>query len=424
MHSPPSPRASALDRAFLAFGHSVPDARLDVGAIVYAKGEAPTLSDVRNLVGGALHLLPVLSHALCAAGTTAAWLPAHGFELGRHVVETVVPAEGRSGVLDAARHMWAERLPPGTAWELRLLRPSLGDGWGLSYRVHHSRQDGVVIGQTLQTLFAPAGPGPVPRPAAVADTGSRMGRALRAVGTAVAMYAGYRRRPPTGLGGPWELSGRRRVSTATASLPRLRTAARRAGGTVNDVHLAALAGAVRAWLLETGRSPAPLAVAVPLSVRLPEESTTWGNRCFVRRVWLPCQERDPWRRLTRTVAATARLKSARARQTAQDLLDGSPDRLVGFGLRRMPDPRYAPVISSYVPCGEGAGAVPPGPADLLLMTLLPPGHPFNAGLTTFGSTVQLAVISDTSVPGAERLPALWRRETAALCAGERRRHAA
>ncbi|WP_159393969.1 wax ester/triacylglycerol synthase domain-containing protein [Streptomyces sp. NRRL F-5755] len=417
MNSPPPPCASALDRAFLAFGAGAPDARLDVGAVVYVEGRAPTLSDLMNLIGGALHLLPVLSHELCAAGTTAAWLPARDFEVGRHVVETVVPGEGRSDVLDAARQLWAERLTRGSAWELRLLRPSSGDGWGLSYRVHHSRQDGVAIGQTLQTLFAPAGPGPVPRPAADAGTGSRTGRALRAVGTAVALYAGYRRFPPTGLGTPWELSGRRQVSTAAASLPRLRTVAHTVGGTVNDVHLAALAGAVRAWLLEAGRTPGPLAVAVPLSVRLPEESTTWGNRCFLRRVWLPCQESDPRRRLVRTVAAGAGLKSARVRRTAQDLLHRAPDRLVRFALHRMLDPRYAPVIASYVPCGEDEEAVPPTLTDVLPMTLLPPGHPFNVCLTTYGSTAQIAMISDASVPGADRLPELWRRETAALCGG-------
>ncbi|WP_030659577.1 WS/DGAT domain-containing protein [Streptomyces rimosus] len=415
MNSPAPSRPSPIDRAFLAFGKSSPHARLEVGSIAYLTDGAPTLDNVRNSVGRALRILPVLSHELCAAGTAVAWLPAADFRLDRHVVETVVPGEGLSCVLDAAQLVWAERLPPGIGWELRLVRPSSGTGWALSYRVHHSRQDGLAIRQTLQTLLAPAGPGPAPRPAFHAGSGSPMGRALRAVGTSAALYADYRRFPPTGLGAPWELSGRRQVSTATTSLPRLRTVARTAGGTVNDVHLAALAGAVRAWLLETGRTPAPLAVAVPFSVRHPEEPSTWGNRLFLKRVWLPCQESDPRRRLTRTVAAAARLKSTRVRQTAQDLLDSSPDRLVRFAFRRMLDPRYAPVISSYMPCGVAEDVIPPALADLLPLTLLPPGHPFNVCLTTYRSTAQIAMLSDTAVPGADRIPALWRQAAEELC---------
>ncbi|MFI0259507.1 wax ester/triacylglycerol synthase domain-containing protein [Streptomyces sp. NPDC017056] len=312
-----------------------------MGAIVYLGGEAPALEDLRRLVRGALRELPVLSYEL--RGSAAAWAPVADVDVARHVVETIVPDEAGTCVAEEAEQAWAGTSPLELGWEMRLVRPSSGDGWALSYRVHHARQDGVAIARTLQALLAPAGPGPAPRPPA--GEGSGTGRVLRAVGSAVAMYAAYRRFPPTGLGGPWQLSGRRRVSTATASLPRLRTVARAAGATVHDVHLAALAGAVRTWCLEAGRSPAPLAVAVPLNVRRPEESSSWGNRCFMRRVWLPCQESDARLRLSRTVKATTGLKSARVRQTAQDLLYGSPARLVEFALRRALDPRYAPVLS-------------------------------------------------------------------------------
>ncbi|MEU4209399.1 wax ester/triacylglycerol synthase domain-containing protein [Streptomyces sp. NPDC026206] len=414
MNSPFSLRASALDRAFLAFGSRNPDARLDVGAILYAEGEAPTVADLRCLVDGALHELPVLSHALRGSASAVAWAPVPDFQVVRHVVETVVAGEGRTCVENEVQRLWAGPLPSALDWEMRLVRPSSGHGWALSYRVHHGRQDGVAIAQMLQILVTPAGPGPVPRPAAGKGVGTGMGRFLRALGTGAAMYAGYRRFPPTGLGAEWELSGRRRISTAATSLPRLRSVAHAAGGTVNDVHLAALAGAVRAWCLETGRTPAPLAVAVPLNVRRAEESSTWGNRCFLRRVWLPCQEGDPQLRLLQTVKATTVLKSARVRQTAQDLLHGSPAWLVKFALHRVLDARYAPVISSYVPCGEDEAAVPPSLTDVVPMTLLPPGHPFNVGLTTYGTTAQIAVISDVAVPGVDRLPVLWQQAAVQL----------
>ncbi|MEV4443067.1 hypothetical protein AB0K09_29460 [Streptomyces sp. NPDC049577] len=408
MDAPPSRRASALDRAFLALGDGAPDALPDVGAIMYLDGPAPSLADVRQVVLAALPALPVLTHELHGPPADVRWRPVAGFDVARHLTETVADGTGRTAVLDAARQRWAGPLPAGAAWELCLLRPSSGEGWGLCYRVHHAWQDGMAIGHTLQTLFSPAGPGPSPRPAAGQQAAApSVVRFVRAVVTSVALYGGYLRRTPNGLGGPWSLSGRRRISTAATSLPVLRAVARSAGGTVHDAYLAALAGAVRAWCEETGRTPAPLSVAVALNVRRTDEPSTWGNRCFVRRVRLPCHESDPSRRLTGTVAAAAPLKSPRVRQTAQDLLCGSSEWLVRFGFPRFLDPRYGSFVSSYVPCGEDGSAVPARLTDILPITLLPPGHPFNICLTTFRSTAQVAVVSDTAVTGAHRFPALW-----------------
>ncbi|KOG56285.1 hypothetical protein ADK76_19840 [Streptomyces griseoflavus] len=69
-----------------------------MGAIVYVKGEAPTLSDVRNLVGGALHLLPVLSHAW---GT--AMPPGHPFNAG----PTTFDSTGQLAVISDTRRRHA-----------------------------------------------------------------------------------------------------------------------------------------------------------------------------------------------------------------------------------------------------------------------------------------------------------------------------
>ncbi|MGK5628395.1 hypothetical protein [Streptomyces sp. URMC 123] len=404
-----------MDEALLLWARGAPRACPGVGAMGHLDGAAPSIEDVRALVRAALPALPVLTHELRRSGRSVRWEPMADVALARHVRETVVDTAGRASVLEAMYRLWAEPLSPDLGWELGMVRPAAGDGYGLFYRVHHGRQDGVAIGQTLRTLFSPAGPGRVPRATGALGAGSRPARVLRALGTAAAMgidFCGFR---PTGMAGPWDLSGRRRVSTAAVDLPPVRAVARAGRGTVHDVHLAALAGAVRTWHLEAGRDPRPLAVGVALDVRRPDEPRTWGNRLLLRRVWLPCQESDPWLRLLGTIRATEAVKSARTRQTAQDLLGIAPARLVRFTLRRLLDPRYAPVIASYIPSGSDAGAVPPELTDLLPMTLLPPGHPFNVGLTTFGASAQAAVVSDAAVPGADRIPSLWRQEIARLC---------
>jgi WS/DGAT/MGAT family acyltransferase len=63
------------------------------------------------------------------------------------------------------------------------------------------------------------------------------------------------------------IGGQRRVATQTTSLDRVRTIARAAGGTINDVVLAACGGALRHYLAELGNLPAESLVgSVPVAL--------------------------------------------------------------------------------------------------------------------------------------------------------------
>jgi WS/DGAT/MGAT family acyltransferase len=96
-------------------------------------------------------------------------------------------------------------------------------------------------------------------------------------------------------------------------------------GTLNDVGLAVVAGALRALALECGRPAQPLKALVPVDVRQPHERGTLGNHVSLAAVWLPLDLSSPAARLAEIRAATDRFK--RANRPA-----GTSTVLAGLGL--------------------------------------------------------------------------------------------
>ena len=82
------------------------------------------------------------------------------------------------------------------------------------------------------------------------------------------------------------------------------------GTKLNDVILAASAGAVRSYLRRRGDTPIPLKTMVPVNVREASEAASLGNRISFIFVDLPCDEPDPERRLLRIHAETSARKRA------------------------------------------------------------------------------------------------------------------
>ena len=93
-------------------------------------------------------------------------------------------------------------------------------------------------------------------------------------------------------------SPHRHLARARRPLADLRQIKDRFGATVNDVVLAAVAGAVRAFLLSRGDPPVRLKTMVPVSVRGESGAGDLGNQISFVFVDLPCDEADPLLRLT------------------------------------------------------------------------------------------------------------------------------
>lgn len=96
-------------------------------------------------------------------------------------------------------------------------------------------------------------------------------------------------------------------------LDEVKTLSRALGCTVNDVLLAAVAGALRSWLLEQGFEPAGLTIraTVPVNLRPLEHAKKLGNHFGLVFLDLPIGEANPLRRLQRVADNMREIKSSR-----------------------------------------------------------------------------------------------------------------
>ena len=104
------------------------------------------------------------------------------------------------------------------------------------------------------------------------------------------------------------ISKSRRFATQSMPIARLRTLAKAAGGTLNDVVLALSGASLRTYLLEQGALPsAPLIAMLPVAIRAKDEFGG-GNAVGAILATLATDIADPAERLTRIIASTARAK--------------------------------------------------------------------------------------------------------------------
>jgi len=94
-----------------------------------------------------------------------------------------------------------------------------------------------------------------------------------------------------------QLSPLRQLVWTERPLEDLRAVKRTHGTTINDVMLATVAGALRAYLIRHGEQPLALKAMVPVNVRSPED--VLGNHISFVFADLPCDEPDPLVRLRR-----------------------------------------------------------------------------------------------------------------------------
>lgn len=106
-------------------------------------------------------------------------------------------------------------------------------------------------------------------------------------------------------------------------LERVRALGRATGGTINDVLMAAVAGALRRYLAGRGDrlDGVALRAVVPVNLRAAREAPTLGNKFGLVFLRLPVGEADP-------------LARAAATRDSMDAIKRSPEAVVVFGLLR------------------------------------------------------------------------------------------
>jgi WS/DGAT/MGAT family acyltransferase len=336
-------RLTALDASFLH--QEGPASHMHVGAVTTFEGPPPPFDDVLDHIRMRLHLVPRYRQRLSVPPLQTGrplWVDDPTFNLEYHVRQTALPKPGSEEQLrNLAARVFSQQLDRSKPlWELWLVEglAPRADGeaprFALISKTHHSLIDGVSGVDLAQVLFdlspVPAEiphpdaaweAEPEPSPAELVATGalgavktalqaatravevvSRPGATAHGVREAVeglgeVVWAGLNPAPPTPLN--VEIGPHRRYAFVHNELRDFKCVKDAFGGTVNDVVLAVVSGAMREWLRARGvrTEGLELRALVPVSIRSEHERNQLGNRIAAMRGPLPVYIEDPLARL-------------------------------------------------------------------------------------------------------------------------------
>ena len=365
-------RLSSLDAEFL---HLEDDqTHLHIAGATVFEGPAPTLEEVGDLILAKIHRIPRYRQRVRAVAFELGrpvWVEDPQFDIANHLHRTALPAPGDDAALDELMSQLMSRrldrdLPLWDAW----LVEGLDQGrWAMVFKVHHCMVDGVAGVGLLEALLDivpdPVVPEPEPwvpepEPSAgelvadawiglVADT---VTRGARVVAAATRPSEAVEQMARTMQGAARFLShlgprtapslegsiGPDRVWThVTIDLAEVKRIGRAAGGTVNDVVLAAVTSGWRTYLTHRG-DPVESAIRtlVPVSVRHDDGVGVPDNRVSALLVELPTHLGDPTARLDAVKAEMADRKASHMSEAGEwitNVADLVPPMLAGSASR-------------------------------------------------------------------------------------------
>ena len=294
----PVERASAADLALLAMeaGGAVPE---HLGAVfVLDAGRGFDVASAQRVLADRIRAVPRLRQRLVRAPYGCGrpvWLDDPGFDPARHVRLQTCPARGDGqALLDVAATVLGEPLPRSRPLWAAVFVHGLVDGRvGLVLVLHHVLADGIDGLAMLGRLVDGAEPGPTrmfpqPAPARRRLAAEAFRSRLRSLGRIGAGARALRTMVTGGSGVPvpravdcsiLHVTGtRRRFVAVGAELAPLRAAGRRHGGTVNDVLLTAVGGALHTLLERRGEQVEAFRVAVMVAGRRAASADAPGNQ--------------------------------------------------------------------------------------------------------------------------------------------------
>jgi diacylglycerol O-acyltransferase / wax synthase len=460
-------RLSALDGSFLRLESAQSHMHVGWSAIFAApeRGPQPTVEALRAKMAGRLHLVPWCRWRLDEAPlglSEPRWIEDPNFDLAAHVVQMTGPEDPVSHESFAALSSALLSAPLDRArplWQIYLV-PRVEDGnVGMVGKVHHAVVDGIGALQ-LARLFVDAEPEGVFEPPVRWEPQSRAGSvgwALDAVRQGIGdgigvMRAGSHivtrprtaasrvlrearrlagavaddvlpRAPQSQLNGP---IGARRTLVGYRAPRELLRSARTAGGTFNDIGLAAVTGALRALAAERGEEPdAPLKTMVPVSMREPGDGEA-GNKIAMVAIPLPVHVQTPSGRLELVREQTQLLKHG-DRAGANFALFGAagflPPPLRSPVARALATPRQFNLTVSQTPAPRGALYMLGCELDEVYSVVpIPQGHALAIGMVRYRNELFFGCYADPdALPEVHELPTLLAAELRALAAAAPRR---
>ncbi len=328
-------RLTANDAAFLYLER--PNAPLHIGSLGVYEGRIPFERFVSH-IESRLPLIPRYRQRAVFVPLSLAhptWEDDPDFDIERHIHHVSLPPPGNDQQLaDLSAELFRPQLDRAKPlWEMFVIDGLEGDRSGILTKVHHCMVDGVSgIGLLMATVDISPEPASPPeagpwQPAPLPNSGAQLTDAFwdnmseqlelwqdvqesfinprarlqqaqdvfRALSTATPWLTQPAPRSPFSA----QLSNERRVAFSEMSFVEIRAIRTALGGTVNDVVLAILTGALRSYLIRHGGNVdgPELRVAVPVNVRMEDEQGAMGNRISGMITPLPIGEPDAGERL-------------------------------------------------------------------------------------------------------------------------------
>jgi len=450
VHSTLSRRFGPQDAAFL---YSDTDAApLNVGSVGIFEGEIPFDTFVES-VASKLHLVPryrqrVVSPPFNVGRPTWEYDP--NFDIRRHIHRVRIEQPGTDSQLaDLAAKLYAGRLDrEKPLWEVYLVEGLEGGRTGMIAKTHHCLVDGVSgIELLMVTLDVSQNPAPPPPPSgpynppAIPDRLSLFFDAIwDSAAEGVERWAGFQKAlvdltmggdttrarhvaralevaipyfavpaSPAPFNGPF--SGERKLACTEVPFQEVRDIRKACGGTVNDVVLAMLGGALGRYLEMYGEATAGrvMRVLTPVNVRREDERGALGNHIAMLLVEVPVGMQDPVRRLQTITKRTEELKRgfvADGIESVASLLLAMPAPLGAMlGALGPPPNTVANIVCTNVP-GPMIPLYTVGHQMLAGYPMPPPlwGMGINCGVMSYNGRLYFGLVADAqAAPDVERL---------------------
>jgi diacylglycerol O-acyltransferase / wax synthase len=434
-------RLSALDASFLYMER--PNVHMHVAGLAVldpsTRAAGPLhFEDLSRLVGERIHLVPrfrqrVLEPPLRAGRPV--WVDDDRFDMAYHLRRAALPEPGgRRELAEFVQRVQSrplDRTKP--LWEMYLIEGLEGGYVAVLSKSHHAMIDGISGMDLASVMFdftpetqrihapGPWDPGPPPSPmglwaGGLADQLSHpvrsivegMGLLLRApvevAGRIGGLAGGVASLVSLGPApqGPFNVpvGPNRRFSMAEVPVADTKEIKNALGGTVNDVVLAAVAGALRRRLRRRHErvNGVSLRALMPVSIRDESQRMAFGNQVSVFFVDLPVGEKDPVRRLRAITRATGTLKTSQQAVAATALINSArwaPPTLHGLAARLLVRQRLVNLIVSNVP-GPQVPLYLDGARLLVAYPVMPlgPTTALSVAVTSFSGTMGFGLTGD------------------------------
>src|SRR5258706_4659690 len=375
-------RLTALDNSFLLL--EKPNAYMHVAAAQIFKtgplrteGGGVDAARIRKLVAALLHRIPRYRQKLAwiPFESHPVWVDDENFNLDYHLRHTALPRPGSEEQLKrlCARIMQQHLDRDRPLWEMWVIEGLEDDRFAIISKTHHCMIDGISGVDIMRVLMSPEPdaelpeePSWVPRPApswfellrhelmrrawlpfevargavsvmrAAEDVRFELMTRIRAISETL----GGSLRLPSETPLNREIGPHRRFDWLVSDLGELKQMRRSLGGSLNDLVLTVVTGAVRSFLRARHVNPDRLdfRVVAPVSVRSDDPRGALGNRVSAWIGPLPIDEPDPRAQLARIIEKTTRLKVSNSAVGAEALTQAAeytPSTLLALGARNI-----------------------------------------------------------------------------------------